>query len=57
MGAEAVVLISICEFPYKHLDLFAEGFGDCCVWGVVDMVGGCEEVEGREMLFLIVTGG
>lgn len=56
MAAEAVVLISICEFPYKHLDLFAEGFGDCSVCGVVYMVGGCEEVEGREMLFLIVTG-
>lgn len=55
MAAEAVVLINICEFSYKHLDLFAEGVGGCCVCGVVDMVGGCEEVEGREMLFLIVT--
>lgn len=50
-----LVLVNICEFPYKSLNLFAGGFGDwLCVGG--DGLGrGCEEVEGREMLFLIVS--
>lgn len=52
MAAEAVVLISICEFSYKHLDLFAEGVGGCCVCGVVDMVGAVRRWKAEKCFFL-----